>query len=177
MCSDLGLPYPGTRPRDGRKKRCYRWSQLLRDCSYRSFLFCAFALAACHGNDAGQASDGSASDAVLLFLVPEVPAGCPPRTGNDIGIGSPCTRNGRQCQNGMSCLCDDRLGFAMPASMPCFCTNPAIGTCASTNPRCGTNASCCDFPVTTTTMVSGCFPAICLTNNRCPAITFPDAGT
>jgi hypothetical protein len=132
----------------------------------------------CHGSDGGGSLDAPGSDALLTFMVPEVPPGCPPATGNNIGIGGLCTRNGHECANGLSCLCDDRLGFAMPVGMPCFCTNPAVGACAYTNPSCGTNAACCEFPVTATTLVSGCFPSVCLFDNKCPIISWPqgDAG-
>jgi hypothetical protein len=133
-------------------------------------------LCSCH-HDSGRGADVAPSDAYLTFLVPEVPVGCPPGTANELGIGGSCTRNGGECKNGLSCLCDDRLGFAMPAGMPCFCTNPTLGTCTSTKLKCGSNATCCEFPVTPSTLVSGCFPSVCLYSNQCPIITWPDAGT
>jgi hypothetical protein len=139
----------------------------------------ALLLGSCLNNGGGSTTTPTGSDARLSFLVPDVPPGCPPTTGNELGIGGHCTRNGHQCPGGMSCLCDDRLGFAMPDGMPCFCTNPAVGACSFTKPNCGTKAICCEFPVTDTTVVSGCFPSVCLYGNTCPVIPWisPDAGT
>ena len=142
----------------------------------RTITVLVLTLCSCHQNLGGSA-DAAPSDAYLTFLVPEVPPGCPPGTANELGIGGPCTRNGHQCKSPLSCLCDDRLGYAMPAGMPCFCTNPTLGTCSSTNLKCGSNATCCAFPVAPTTLVSGCFPSVCLYGNQCPIITWPDAGT
>jgi hypothetical protein len=143
---------------------------------YGAITVCVLTWCSCH-HDSGGRGDASPSDVYLPFLVPEVPPGCPPGMANELGIGGPCTRNGGECKNGLSCLCDDRLGFAMPAGMPCFCTNPTLGTCSSTNLKCGSNATCCEFPVTPSTLVSGCFPSVCLYSNQCPIITWPtDAG-
>jgi hypothetical protein len=135
-------------------------------------------LCACNAGGAGPVR-APGSDAQLQLEMSDPPPGCPPGgKGNDRGIGAACTRNGHECANGLSCLCDDRLGMAMPSKMPCFCTDPALGTCAAVNPACGANAMCCEFPVTDTQMISGCFPMVCLWNAKCPVVTLfrPDAG-
>jgi hypothetical protein len=118
------------------------------------------------GKDAGMTADTQGT-----FSLPEVPPGCPPDAGNENGIGAPCTRTGNECPGGLTCSCEDRLGYQMPAGMPCFCTNVSFGSTCS---NCGTNAPCCTYTIpltpTTSVTVSACFPSVCAPNNQCPAI-------
>ena len=111
------------------------------------------------------------ADATTSIQLPEVPPGCPPSSGNDIGIGKPCTATGTECTGTLQCSCKSWFGYTMPASMPCFCTNVAAGSSCS---NCGTNAPCCTYTIpltpTTSVTVSACFPSVCAPNNQCPAI-------
>lgn len=120
--------------------------------------------------DAATVPDLPGPDTQINVLIPEVPPGCPPEAGNEKGVGKPCTRTGTECTGGLQCSCKDWFGYTLPSSVPCFCTNPSYGsTCSS----CGNNASCCTFsiPISTTTFtVSGCFPSVCLADNKCPVI-------
>jgi len=105
------------------------------------------------------------------FTMPEVPPGCPPAVGNEIGIGAPCTATGTECTGGLQCSCKDWFGYRMPVEMPCLCTNVAFG---STCTACGSNATCCTYDVPiqpgATLTISACFPAACAPGNQCPAI-------
>lgn len=118
--------------------------------------------------DAGR--DGPVADTQTSISLPEVPPGCPPATGNEIGIGKPCTATGTECTGSLQCSCKSWFGYPMPASMPCFCTNVAFGSTCS---ACGSNAPCCTYAVPLSTgsvTVSACFPSVCAPNNQCPAI-------
>lgn len=112
----------------------------------------------------------AARDGQITVNLPDVPPGCPPSAGNENGIGAPCTANGGECGGSLTCSCDDRFNYPMPAGMPCFCTNLVFAnTCSS----CGSNASCCvcDLTLTTTPItVSACFPSVCLGNGQCPVV-------
>lgn len=119
--------------------------------------------------DAGR--DG-ASDALSVSL-PDLPPGCPPSAGNEVGIGKPCTATGNECGTNLQCSCKNWFGYTMPAGLPCFCTNIAFGATCATN--CGNNATCCtydDVPVSTSTAVtiSACFPSVCAPAGQCPSI-------
>lgn len=118
--------------------------------------------------DAGR--DG-ASDALSVSM-PDLPPGCPPASGNDIGIGKPCTATGAECAGNLQCSCKNWLGYTMPAGMPCFCTSVAFGRACG---ACGSNATCCtydDVPISTsaTLTISACFPSACAPAGQCPRI-------
>lgn len=123
------------------------------------------------GSNASSGKDaGTTADTLGTFSLPEVPSGCPPDAGNENGIGAPCTRTGNECTGGLTCSCEDRLGYQMPAGMPCFCTNVSFGSSCS---NCGTNAPCCTYTIPLTTgsiTVSACFPSVCAPNGQCPSI-------
>lgn len=112
--------------------------------------------------------DASPSDAQTSYTMPEVPPGCPPAAGNEIGIGAPCTRTGNECTGGFNCSCQNWFTYPMPESMPCFCTEVAFG--GACNSPCGSNATCCTYTISTIT-VSACFPAVCAPDGQCPSIT------
>lgn len=120
---------------------------------------------------ADAAPDGPTRDGMGSLTLPEVPPGCPPGAGNDIGVGTPCTATGTECTGGLQCSCKSWFGYQMPASMPCFCTNVAFGnTCSA----CGSKASCCTYviPIDTASItVSACFPDVCLPDDQCPVVT------
>jgi hypothetical protein len=125
----------------------------------------------CNSNSSSPSPrDASASDAQTSYSLPDLPPGCPPAAGNEIGIGKPCTKTGTECtSSNLNCSCQDWFGQPMPATMPCFCTNVTFGSaCASS---CGSNASCCTYAVTAGLTVSACFPAVCAPNGQCPSIT------
>ena len=138
----------------------------------QAILISLFTIACNQGSGtSGQHDAAAPGDAQTNISMPEVPPGCPPSSGNDIGIGNPCTKTGSECGS-LKCSCQDWFGYAMPASMPCFCTSVTFGpTCTS----CGTNAPCCTYnvPLTTTSTitVSACFPAVCAPGGQCPSIT------
>ena len=126
------------------------------------------------GVGCGQGSSPSPRDArkdnQINVSLPEVPPGCPPDVGNENGIGAPCTANGGECSGSLTCACDDRFGYRMPAGMPCFCTNLIFGTTCS---ACGSNAACCRCNIALTDppfTVSACFPSVCLNDGECPVV-------
>jgi hypothetical protein len=129
-----------------------------------------FTLGCGGGSSPGGNRDGGRDGQGSLTL-PDLPPGCPPKAGNENGIGTPCTKTGSECTGTLQCSCKDWFGYAMPAEMPCFCTGVTFGpACASS---CGSNATCCtyDVPVQTTTVtVSACFPSVCAPGNKCPSI-------
>ncbi len=125
-------------------------------------------VAACGGGSSSTPHD-AATD-VMAFTLPDLPPGCPPTTGNDIGIGTPCTATGNECSGSLQCSCKSWFGYTMPASMPCFCTSVSFST---TCPPCGSNASCCSYQIPingSTVPIAACFPSVCLANNQCPSI-------
>lgn len=122
----------------------------------------------CGGGSSSTPHDAAVD--VVAFTLPDLPPGCPPKTGNENGIGTPCTATGTECTGTLQCSCKNWFGYAMPASMPCFCTNVSFGAQTS---GCGSNAAPCtyDIPINGSTIaISACFPSVCLVNNQCPAI-------
>jgi hypothetical protein len=134
------------------------------------FLISLFALACGQGSSSsGNTDTGNAPSDVRLTL-PEIPPGCPPATGNENGVGLPCTATGTECTGTLQCSCKNWFGYTMPASMPCFCTNVTFGSSCT---NCGSNTPCCTYtiPVSGTNItVSACFPSVCAPNNTCPQI-------
>lgn len=120
----------------------------------------------------GQHDAASPSDAQSNYSLPEIPPGCPPSTGNENGIGKPCTATGTECTGSLQCSCKSWFGYTMPASMPCFCTLVTfVNDC---NSSCGSNAACCPYNVPvggSTIAISACFPAVCAPGGQCPSIT------
>ena len=126
---------------------------------------------ACSSNRDTSAKHDAGSPSDAQFSLPEIPPGCPPSVGNEVGVGKPCTKTGTECTGTLKCSCQDWFGYAMPASMPCFCTSVTFGNACTS---CGSGAPCCtyDVPINTTTVtISACFPAVCAPNNQCPSIT------
>jgi hypothetical protein len=111
-----------------------------------------------NGSTDAQTGDGGI-DGVVLNL----PVGCPPDAGNELGIGKPCTNGGNQCAAPLLCTCGN-FGVALPANMPCFCTNAKTGPSCPANTNCGSNATCCSIGG----LVFGCLPNVCLAGNQCP---------
>ena len=135
----------------------------------RLILVPLFAVACGPGGSSSSGRDGAAADTQITVSLPDLPPGCPPSAGNDIGVGKPCTATGTECTGSLQCSCKNWFGYTMPAGMPCFCTNVTTGTkCLS----CGSSATCCtyDIPLTIPVTVSACFPAVCAPGGQCPAI-------
>jgi hypothetical protein len=126
------------------------------------------------GGDGGPPNDGAGIYEVGLDL----PPGCPPATGNEKGVGIPCTAHGNECKSGMRCSCDQILG-AILVGVPCFCTLAQFAQNGSTDPckdsvpvgYCGSSATCCNY----LTSAAYCVPSICLPGNQC-LVFDPDAG-
>ncbi len=136
-----------------------------------AFLF----VLACNQSDPpkNKADAGSDPGDALSVSLPDLPPGCPPASGNDVGIGKPCTATGNECSGSLQCSCKNWFGFTMPAGMPCFCTSVSFGPACS---ACGSQATCCTYdnvPLNATTMltISACFPSVCAPNDQCPGIT------
>src|SRR5262245_59534676 len=65
-------------------------------------------LAGCGGDSAKPMADAGGSDAAAdaaAMCTSPAPAGmtCPPTAGNCLGVGKPCTMNGKECDTGLSC--------------------------------------------------------------------------
>jgi hypothetical protein len=130
----------------------------------------------CSAGGGGVIPDAHPVDAYEVSL--DLPAGCPPPTGNEKQIGKPCTRGGNQCANdpNLHCTCDDFLTIRLEG-VPCICTfvtvnsNPDAGDlCAAQSPTaCGTNASCCAYM----NIGTYCVPNICLPGGECPVVGAP----
>jgi hypothetical protein len=128
-------------------------------------------LAACSSGGSG-AIDG-AVDGGLYEVSLNLPDGCPPPSGNEKGVGTPCTMGGNQCKSPLHCACDKNLGVTL-VGVPCICTLFQLAQTGSQDPCtdsvpanfCGSNATCCSY------MTSGayCVPSICLEGNMCPAV-------
>ncbi len=135
-------------------------------------------LAASACGSGGGSGDGGLHDAVFEISV-DLPAGCPPAAGNDKGVGTPCTMNGKQCKNGLLCTCDPQLGTLL-VGVPCFCTLAQFAQNGSKVPctdsvaagYCGSNATCCNY----LNAAAYCVPSICLRDNMCLEFVPVDAG-
>ena len=133
------------------------------------------ALSAC-SSSSGQRPDAS-RDGLTYDLSLDLPPGCPPAQANDKGIGTPCTRGGHQCTNGLYCACDTNLGLTLNG-VPCICTiaglNPQTKNPdpCSTQPTnvCGSGATCCNYQST----AYYCSPNVCLPGGAC--IDFSNGG-
>jgi hypothetical protein len=139
-------------------------------------LLLALALAAaagCSAGGGGQIPDAHVVDAYEVGL--DLPPGCPPATGNDKGVGKPCTMGGNQCGGGgLLCTCDVFNGIQL-VGVPCICTLATLGSgdpdagdiCANLPSNfCGTNAKCCAYM----TLGTYCAPNICLPGGACPDV-------
>jgi hypothetical protein len=132
--------------------------------------------AGCSAGGGGALPDAHPVDAYEVSL--DLPAGCPPATGNDKGVGKPCTRGGNECPNSgnFRCTCDDFLTIRLEG-VPCICTiltvNPAPDAgdlcAAQASNACGTNASCCAYM----NFGTYCVPNICLPDGLCPVVGVP----
>lgn len=60
---------------------------------------------------------------------------CGQGPGNELGVGKPCTKGGKQCPQGLSCDADlDAQGVGVCIKLPC---KPDVAD------DCGSNAGCC----------------------------------
>jgi len=140
----------------------------------------ALAAAGCHAG----ATVTQPTDAHVFDLELDLPAGCPPGTANENGVGIPCTKGGGQCSSkGLLCTCDQAFGLLLNG-VPCICTIAGINTSSTaTDPCsaqangkpagfCGSNATCCPYM----TVGYYCSPNVCLPGGACINFTPPDAG-
>jgi hypothetical protein len=129
------------------------------------------ALASCTPGGGG-AIDGGQRDAVYEVSL-NLPDGCPPPSGNDKGVGAPCTMGGKQCKSPLHCTCDPAFGVQL-SGVPCICTLFQLAEVGSADPCgaplpanfCGSNATCCSY----LTVGAYCVPSICLEGNVCPVV-------
>ncbi len=135
----------------------------------RMFAFCgaAVALASCSSHS-GQRPDAS-RDGLTYDLALDLPPGCPPARANERGVGSPCTRGGHECTNGLLCACDTNLGLTLNG-VPCVCTFAGFpphpdrpDPCMQSSPNCGSGATCCNYLDT----AWYCSPNVCLPGGQC----------
>jgi hypothetical protein len=137
-------------------------------------LLCTVAFAACAGG--GGAVDAGFIDGGVFEVALNLPDGCPPPSGNEKGVGTPCTMGGAQCKSPLRCSCDKNLGVTL-VGVPCFCTMFQLAQTSSGDPCgpplpanfCGSTATCCPYM----TAVAFCVPSICLEANMCPVIAPP----
>jgi hypothetical protein len=145
-----------------------------------SFWSCGLALAV----TVAACSSGSSSpahDAAVYDLALDLPPGCPPASGNEKGVGIPCTKGGGECTKAgvppnLLCTCDEAYGLQLNG-VPCLCTLVGINfstavtdPCgAQTSPPCGSNATCCNY------MSQGyfCSPDVCLPGGACIDFSAP----
>jgi len=130
----------------------------------------------CSAGGGGSIPDAGPHDAVFEVGV-NLPDGCPPATGNELGVGRPCTMGGGECSglgNNFQCSCDPIFG-AVVQGIPCFCSRinlslnvPDGGVPCDTAPAnfCGSGAGCCSY------LSAGyyCLPNVCLDQGACPPI-------
>lgn len=124
----------------------------------------------------GRPLDGGLLDVPSFdYRFGDLPPGCPPETGNDKGIGTPCSKGGGECTNNLLCTCDlGMLGVPPPDDTPCFCTDVKLSPPSDTRrpceqrpaDSCGQDAVCCDYR----NVGSLCIPTICL-ENMCPQLS------
>jgi hypothetical protein len=144
---------------------------------------CLLALLALGACSSGSSSGGQ-HDAAVYDLALDLPPGCPPTTGNEKGVGLPCTKGGGECTKpgvpgGLLCTCDPTFGLQLNG-VPCVCTLAGANlSTAVTDPcgakpatLCGSNATCCNY------MAEGyfCSPDVCLPGGACIDFTPADAG-
>jgi hypothetical protein len=144
----------------------------LRALSLRTPCFLVLlALGACSSGSSG----GGQHDAAVYDLALDLPPGCPPTTGNEKGVGLPCTKGGGECTKpgtppNLLCTCDEAYGLQLNG-VPCVCTLVGLNLStaitdpcgAQTSPPCGPNATCCNY------MAEGyfCSPNVCLPGGAC----------
>jgi hypothetical protein len=137
----------------------------------------AAGLLGCSSGGGGAVSDAAAGLDAVYEVAVSLPDGCPPATGNAIGVGLPCTTGGNECKSkNLQCSCDPFLG-AQISGIPCLCTNvgltstavPDGGTTCDNIPAsfCGAGAKCCPY------LGAGyyCVPDICLAGDLCPDVS------
>jgi hypothetical protein len=119
------------------------------------------------------------TDAGIVEVGIEAPAGCPPPAANENGIGKPCTMCGNECAAPLRCACDSLLGVQL-SGVPCVCTllqfaaQGSTDPCADQGPNwCGTNTTCCNALA----IAAYCIPDVCLPNGACVEFIPPDGGT
>jgi hypothetical protein len=122
-------------------------------------------LTGCSAGGGGKLQDAG-TGFTIDYRFSDLPPGCPPVTGNDKGIGAPCTHGGGQCKSGHICACDTTAGVTPPQGTPCFCTILVLQSC-DTIPAgtCGQNAMCCSYMQ----QAALCVPDACLQSATCPA--------
>jgi hypothetical protein len=142
-----------------------------------TLLLLAGAAGACSSGGGGDLSDGGGGDLVYEVAV-MLPDGCPPATGNEKGVGLPCTQGGNECKavsSNLQCSCDPLFG-AQLVGIPCLCTLvnlaqsvPDGGTPCDNIPAgfCGSAATCCPYM----TVGYFCSPDICLADGICPDVS------
>jgi hypothetical protein len=131
----------------------------------------------------GSSNGGGPHDAAVFDLSLDLPPGCPPTTGNEKGIGIPCTMGGHECTKagvpgGLICTCDQAFGLQLNG-VPCVCTlaganlsTTVTDPCsAQSSTLCGSNATCCNY----TTLGYYCSPNVCLPGGACIDFSPPDA--
>ena len=134
-------------------------------------LTAAIPLGACSSSSSSN-GDGAVQDALVIdYTFGDLPPGCPPAMPNDKGVGSPCTKGGGQCTNGLICACDTTLGIVPPDNTPCVCTRFVSFTdsrgCGSlAADYCGEGATCCSYM----NAIGLCVPTVCLENAMCPVL-------
>ncbi len=135
--------------------------------AYLAFFLLSAAALAC-SSSSGQRPDANV-DGLTYDLSLDLPTGCPPAQANEKGVGSPCTRGGHECTNGLLCACDSNLGLTLNG-VPCICTvagvNPQKGVApCSAQPAniCGSNATCCNYME----QAFFCSPNVCLPGGQC----------
>ncbi len=135
----------------------------------------ALAAGACSSNN-GHRPDAS-RDGLTYDLSLDLPPGCPPATGNEKGIGAPCTRKGGECASPLVCACDTVGGLTLNG-VPCICTVAMLNPKPS-NPNpcstqsssvCGSDATCCNYQ----NLAFYCSPNVCLPGGQC--IDFGNGG-
>jgi len=129
--------------------------------------------AGCSAGGGGNIPDAGPHDAVFEVGV-NLPDGCPPATGDQMGIGAPCTKGGGECAaRGLSCSCDPILG-ATVVGIPCFCSKVNLASnvpdggnpCDQAGNFCG-GAMCCPYYQ----LGYYCLPNACLDQGACPPIS------
>jgi hypothetical protein len=139
-------------------------------------MFCAIGIG-CSSNNAYKPD--AHVDAITYDLSVDLPPGCPPGQGNDIGVGKPCTHNGHECASPLICACDTVSGLTLNG-LPCICTmaglnlHPSNADPCSSEPSdvCGSSATCCNYLST----AYYCSPNVCLPGGQCIKFT-TDSGT
>jgi len=144
-----------------------------------SIALCVLFASAAIGCKAGVKPSCTTTDAGVIEVGIETPAGCPPAQANELGIGEPCTKCGNECASPLRCACDSLLGVQL-SGVPCVCTLLQFAEQGSTDPCkdqganwCGSNTRCCNVLA----LAAYCIPNVCLPNGECVEFFPLDAGT